>query len=198
MTLFPDRLLCPIFPSESLLFDDQKDAEKLDNCDCKIWHQITAAELKKRRLAMFFGRTRLASTVHMWLPNIRECSSKQALPSFILKQYYRVPWLVPLTVYPSCLANSPGRLGPLGHKIPGFVIALLLHHQTASAQAKEKHNSLVITQHACLQWIKPLNPKWKSTAEHSYREVKSAANTHRNRGELTGQWQLEFRTKLCL
>lgn len=65
MTLFPDRLHCPIFPSESLLFDDQKDAEKLDNCDCKIWHQITAAELKKHRLAMFFGRTRLASTVHM-------------------------------------------------------------------------------------------------------------------------------------
>lgn len=75
---------------------------------------------------MLFGKTRLASTAHMWLPNIREYSSKEALPSFILKQYNRVPWLVPLTVYPCCLTNSPGRLGPIGHRIPGFLIARLL------------------------------------------------------------------------
>lgn len=30
ITLFPDRLFCPISSSESLLFDDKKDAEQLD------------------------------------------------------------------------------------------------------------------------------------------------------------------------
>lgn len=30
ITLFLDRLFCPISYSESLLFDDQKDAEQLD------------------------------------------------------------------------------------------------------------------------------------------------------------------------
>lgn len=168
----------------------------LDICYRNIWHQVNAAEFKKLRLVIFFGKTRLASTAHMWLPNIRERSFRQALPSFILKQYNGVPWPVPLTVHPICLANRPGRLGPLGHKILGFLIALLLQQQTASAQIREKHNSSpVITQHSCLQWNKDLYHKWKSTSEHSYRELMSAANTHRNKGELTGQWQIEFRPK---
>lgn len=116
-------------------------------------------------------------------------------PSFILKQWNRVPWLVPLTVYPSCLANSPGRLGPLGHRITGFLIAPLLQQQTAPAQARRKHNSPVKTQHSCLQWIKAPDHKWKSTAEHSSRELTSIANIYRNKGVLTGQWLLEFRPK---
>lgn len=144
MTIFPSRLTCPISSSESfsLLFSGQKDAGQLDNCRRKIWHQVSAVKLKTKRLAIFFfGKIRLASIAHIWIPNVRKHSAKQhASPSSNLKQRNRVPWLVPLTVYPSCLPNSPGRLGKmtsLGYKIPGFLVARLLQQQTASVQAGE-------------------------------------------------------------
>lgn len=160
--------------------------------------------METQRLATFFGKTRLASITRMWIPNVRKHSAKQQTPpSSILKQYERMPWLVPLAVYLCCCPSGPGRLGmrsSFGYKIPGFLVALLLQQQAASVEAGGKENdSLILTRCMCLHWIKKKKKKsrWKSVAEHGCREVPSVANTHKNKRKLIWQEQLEFSPREC-